>query len=79
MKNTYIPLMIETGLIAKHHFCKVMVEEENGGKTYSLQLFIKNMEDYQQYQDEFASKILAVFKAKYINRVLTFSTLMEEA
>lgn len=78
MKSTYIPLAMETGLFSHNHFCEVLVEEEMGGKTYSFQLFLKDMEHFHQFQNEFASKIQAVFKTKYANRVLTFSTLMKE-
>lgn len=78
MQKTYIPLLMETGLFTHHYFCRVMVEEEMGGRTYSLQMFLKNMDHYSSYQDEFAHKMQAVLQAKFANRVLSFSTLLQQ-
>jgi len=78
MKETYIPLLLDTSLFTKQLFCKVLVDESMGGKTYSLQLFVRDMNTYNQYDNEYANKAKAVLKSKWRNQVLTFSTLLEQ-
>lgn len=78
MKETYIPLLLDTSLFTKHLFCKVLVDESMGGKTYSLQLFVRDMNTYNQYDNEYANKAQAVLKSKWRNQILTFSTLLEQ-
>ncbi|MFA8434018.1 MAG: DUF4286 family protein [Marinifilaceae bacterium] len=77
-KEKFIPLIMETGVFSQHIFCRILSEEQQGGKSFSLQLFVKKVEHFKRYQAEFAPKIQAVLHAKFANRILAFSTLLEE-
>lgn len=78
MKATFIPLLKETATFSTSHFCRVMVQSDDGGQTYSLQLFFKTREQFEKYINNFEPKTKAVFSAKFRNQVPSFSSLLEE-
>ncbi len=49
--------MLATGLFTENKIYKVLSPEADEGKTYSIQYFLKNMDDYDKYQKEFAPKL----------------------
>jgi len=65
MKDKFIPLIKETGTFNQNYFCKVMVQQEDGSQTYSLQLFFKNEALLNKYIQDFEPKCKAIFVAKY--------------
>ncbi|WP_321300019.1 DUF4286 family protein [Marinifilum fragile] len=78
MKTKFIPLLKETCTFSYNYFCKVMVAQEDGGMTYSLQLLFKTQEQLEKYINSFEPKIKAVFNARFQNQVITFSSLLQE-
>ena len=57
MRNIHIPDMLATGKFSEAKMSRVMVDEEMGGVTYSVQYTAKNKEVLQQYYDEDAAKL----------------------
>ena len=43
MKNKHIPDVLKTGLFIENKICRILAEED-GGKSYSIQYFLKNMD-----------------------------------
>ena len=41
MKNKHIPDVLKTGLFIENKICRILAEED-GGKSYSIQYFLKN-------------------------------------
>lgn len=78
IKETHIDLCKQTGLIIDTRFCKVLVEEEMEGKTYSLQLAFKNKEDLVRFKTKFFDKIHTILLTKYLNKVVFFSIELQE-
>ncbi|MCZ4693277.1 DUF4286 family protein [Ancylomarina euxinus] len=78
MNDKFIPLVKETGTFSQHYFCKVMVQQEDGSQTYSLQLFFKNKAQLDKYNEVFEPRCKAIFAAKYQTNILTFSSTMFE-
>lgn len=78
MKDKFIPLIEETGTFCENYFCKVMVQQEDGSQTYSLQLFFKNESQLNKYKTDFEPKCKAIFVAKYQTQIMTFSSTMFE-
>jgi len=78
MTNKFIPLIKETGTFSQNFFCKVMVQQEDGSQTYSLQLFFKNLEHLDKYRNDFEPRSNAIFTTKYQSEVMKFSTTMFE-
>src|SRR5690554_1440519 len=59
MKSEHIPAMLATGKFAKALMTKVMVEEEMGGQTYSVQYTAHSKEALELYYSEDAEKLRA--------------------
>jgi len=78
MKTKFIPLLKETSTFSDNYFCKVMVAQEDGGMTYSLQLLFKTREQLEKYINSFEPRIKAVFNARFQNQVISFSSLLQE-
>ena len=78
MTDKFIPLIKETGTFNQNYFCKVMVQQEDGSQTYSLQLFFKNKVQFDKYHQDFEPKCKAIFVAKYQTNIMTFSSTMFE-
>ncbi len=69
MKNEHIPDMLSTGKFSKALMTKVLVEEEMGGITYSVQYTTKSKEILQKYYDEDANRLRAEtdrFSGKFV-------------
>ncbi|WP_421918000.1 DUF4286 family protein [Marinifilum sp.] len=78
MKDKFIPLLKETGTFSDHYFCKVMLAKEDGGLTYSLQLLFKSREQLEKYINSFEPRTKAVFKARFQDQIICFSSLLQE-
>jgi hypothetical protein len=78
MEEQFIPLIKETGTFTQNYFCKVMIQQEDGSQTYSLQLFFKNKVQFDKYKQDFEPRCQAIFVAKYQTNILTFSSTMFE-
>lgn len=52
MQETHIPKMLATGKFTAAKMCKVLIEEEMGGHTYSVQYTSPNKETLERYYKE---------------------------
>ncbi len=59
MQQEHIPEMLATGKFSKALLSKVLVEEEMGGITYSVQYTTSSKEMLQRYYDENAEELRA--------------------
>ena len=70
MKDIHIPDMLATGKFTEARMCRVMVEEEMGGITYSIQYLTPNKETLQRYFDEDADRLrqegMDLFKDQFV-------------
>lgn len=76
MKEEYIPAMLSTGKFTQALMSKVLVDEETGGITYSVQYQTPNMRTLQQYYREDQARMHQKL-AKYKGKVVFFSTEMK--
>lgn len=76
MKNEHIPEMLETGKFSKALMSRVMVKEEMGGLTYSVQYTTESKEMLESYYEEDAVKLRAGSKA-FEGKFVAFRTEME--
>jgi len=76
MKNEHIPEMLATGKFSKALMSRVMVEEEMGGFTYSVQYTTKNREMLQKYYEEDAARLRAKTKP-FEGKFVAFRTELE--
>lgn len=77
MKNKHIDEVVATGCFQKARMVKVLVEEEMGGITYSVQYFAPNREMLERYKTEFAPKLKQEGLKLFADKVLTFRTELE--
>lgn len=75
MKVKHIPDVLATGLFIDNKVYKIKSDDE--GNTFSIQYFLKSMEDYERYQNEFAAKLKAEHSEKYKDKFTAFRTVME--
>jgi hypothetical protein len=76
MKKDHIPAMLDTGKFSKALMTRVMVEEEMGGITYSVQYTTDSKETLQQYYDENAASLRAQSKP-FEGKFVAFRTELE--
>ncbi|CAN5327008.1 DUF4286 family protein [soil metagenome] len=76
MKTEHIPQMLETGKFTKALMTRVMVQEEMGGMTYSVQYTTINKEMLKKYYEEDAPRLRAQNK-EFEGKFVVFRTEME--
>lgn len=62
MKTEHIPAMLATGKFSKALMTRVLVEEEMGGVTYSVQYTTDSKETLEKYYSENAAELRAQSK-----------------
>ncbi|HEU4495571.1 MAG TPA: DUF4286 family protein [Flavobacterium sp.] len=77
MQHTHIPEVLATGKFTRAHFAKVLVEEQMGGKTYSVQFHASSRELLDQYYQEDAPRLREDGKKLFGDKMLAFRTELE--
>jgi len=71
MKEKHIPEMLTTGKFSNAKMSQVLINEEMGGVTYSVQYTTNSLETLQAYYKEDATELraksLALFKDKFVS------------
>lgn len=76
MRKEHIPDMLATGKFSKALMTKVLVNEEMGGITYSVQYTTNSKETLQQYYNEDADR-LRVESQRFAGKFVAFRTELE--
>jgi len=76
MKNSHIPAMLATNKFSKALMTKVMVEEEMGGITYSVQYTTDSKQTLEKYYTQDAPTLRAQGKA-FEGNYIAFRTELE--
>jgi phospholipid N-methyltransferase len=69
MKEEHIPEMLNTGKFTKALMTRVLVNEEMGGITYSVQFTAQTRKMLQRYYEEDAERLRrksAIFEGKFV-------------
>lgn len=74
MQHTHIPEMIATGKFTKARLVKVLVEEEMGGTTYSVQFYTDCKATLDKYYEEDAERMRAHTRSVFGDKVVSFRT-----
>ncbi len=77
MKHTHIAEMIGTGCFTSAKLSRVMIQEEMGGKTYSIQYAVKDKETFKGYYVVYASEINTKLNNLFKGKFVTFQTELE--
>lgn len=74
MQNEHIANMIATGKFTSARLVKVLVNEEMGGVTYSVQYTAPNKETLEAYYNENQYDLDMEGRKRFADKMLTFST-----
>lgn len=77
MKETHIPEMLSTGKFINAKIIKVLVEEEMGGTTYSVQYYTNSKQALQEYYKEDAERLRQQVLTLFADKILSFRTELE--
>ena len=72
--ESHIPEVLNTGKFISAKFTEVLVEEEMGGKTYSVQYTANSKEDVESYYKEDADRLRQEGLKKFADKMLAFRT-----
>lgn len=76
MRNEHIPRMLETGKFSKALMSRVLVKEQMGGITYSVQYHTQNKAVLKQFYLEDAPTLSKV-QERFKDQTVSFSTEMQ--
>jgi len=77
MKETHIPDVLATGKFLKAKMCRVLVEEDMGGITYSVQFTTKDKATLEKYYAEDAPRLRQDVTHLFSNQFVSFRTELE--
>lgn len=77
MKSKHIPDVLNTGCFMNARISKMLIEEEMGGVTYSIQYTLENQSKMDEYEEKFATNLRNEHHAKYEGKYAAFRTMME--
>jgi len=72
--KTHIIEVLNTGKFTSAKLTEVLVEEEMGGKTYSIQYAANSREDLENYYKFNAPKLQSEGLKRFADKMLTFKT-----
>ncbi len=76
IQKEHIPQMLATGKFTKAKMTRVIIEEEMGGTTYSIQYTTDSKETLEQYYKEDADKLRSESK-RFAGKFVAFRTELE--
>lgn len=77
MQKVHIPKVMATGKFIDHKIWRI-IDSPNEGVTYSSQYFFEELDDYVAYLQEFAPALQAEIYEKYGERVVSFTSTMQD-
>ncbi len=77
LKTKHIGEVLDTGCFYKAKLSKVLVEEEMGGTTYSIQYSAESNEKLQEYYKTYAAKLREEGLRLFGDKMLAFRTELE--
>ena len=77
IQKTHIPEVMKTGIFISAKMTRVMIEEQMGGITYSIQYLCESKSKLDEYQVQFAPKLQEKHTQKFRGKFVAFRTLLE--
>ena len=76
-KEIYIPRMLDTKLFYDHRLCELLEQDESEGKTFVIQYFADNYNDYDKYIQYHSTGFYNMAIEKWGNQFIEFGTIMQ--
>ncbi|TLP79304.1 DUF4286 family protein [Maribacter sp. ACAM166] len=77
MKEIHIPEVLSTGKFLSAKFSKVLVEEDMGGVTYSIQYTVMDKATLKRYYEEDAPRLIENVQKNFGSKLVSFKTELE--
>jgi hypothetical protein len=77
MKAHFVPEIVKISQIKNHSILKLLTEIDNGGVTYTFQLFFENQSDFEHFELNHNEMLLYRHDSFFRGKVMTFKTLLE--
>ncbi|MEM7379840.1 MAG: DUF4286 family protein [Bacteroidota bacterium] len=77
MKEVHIPEVLATGKFMEARMTRVLIEEETGGTTYSIQYLVNDRETLEAYYQEDAPRLREDGLKRFANKFVAFRTELE--
>ncbi len=77
MKNEYFSFLDTTGMVQNKVLSRVMVGEQSGSFSYSLQLYMESALSYQEFEQKYLPQCEAKLVKEFGQDVLAFTTLLK--
>lgn len=77
LRTEYYNFLDETGMVQKKVLSRVLIGEQNGSYSYSLQLYMAGAADYQKFEEKYLPQCEAKLIHRFETEVLSFSTLLK--
>lgn len=77
MNATHIPAVLNTDLFTAAKLTRVLVEEQMGGLTYSIQYTCENKAKLEKYNANFAPALQKEHSNKFEGKFVAFRTILE--
>lgn len=77
MRDKHIPDMLETGKFSHAKMVKVLVEDDMGGITYSIQYTTQDRQTLEAYYREDADRLRGEAQKNFPNKFVAFRTELE--
>ncbi|WP_187262193.1 DUF4286 family protein [Pontibacter beigongshangensis] len=77
MIKVHIPEMMATGYFMRNQVSRLLNEVENGGVTYAVQFFCRNLDDLQEFQRDHDPAFQEKHARRYGEKALSFRSLLE--
>ncbi|TXN37315.1 DUF4286 family protein [Flagellimonas hymeniacidonis] len=77
MRDKHVPDMLATGKFSHAKMTKVLIQEDMGGITYSVQYTTKDRETLEAYYQEDAERLRADAMGLFANKFVAFRTELE--
>lgn len=79
MRDTHIPVILKTGYFNNYKMYKVRIPTSiEGETTYIMHYECESIDTYLTYAERESSRLQAVYAAKFVGKVTTARTVMEE-
>ena len=77
MKIEHMPELMKTGLFVDYRLCRLLEQDEEEGRTYTAQYYCDNMENYNTYISEHATRMREKGMQRFGNKFIAFRTVMQ--
>lgn len=77
IKEVYIPTALHREELSEPQLCRIMIEDEHEGESYSLQFHVKDKMSLSRWYAELGNDLAYALTEKFKDQVVGFTTLLE--